>query len=108
MNPIEPSIPFHIARAYEVPVVSPVRPVANVSAARPSVIRTQDGQIRIRPLVPESSDGIGRLVAAGVPGKVSFSEDGSAAPSLSLYRHPAERNAAATGVDLGKRLDVTA
>jgi hypothetical protein len=50
---------------------------------------------------------ISLLVGAVVPGGIDFSAD-QPVPSagLPLYRHPAERNAAATGVALGRKLDV--
>ncbi len=49
-----------------------------------------------------------RLVAGIVPGGIDFSGD-SPQPrraSLPLYRHPADRNAAATGVELGRSVDL--
>lgn len=48
------------------------------------------------------------LVGAVVPGRVDFSgaEARHDPDSLPMYRHPAERNAAATGVALGRVLDV--
>ena len=45
------------------------------------------------------------LVAARVRAPVDFAP-GAAAP-LDIYRHPADRNAAATGVRVGASLDVT-
>jgi len=52
------------------------------------------------------------LVAARVPEAVDFSDarepTARASGSLSIYRHPADRNAAATGVDLGRALDLNA
>ena len=49
-----------------------------------------------------------RMVAAMVPGSVDFLSDSSAPAgnALPMYRHPADRNAAATGVDAGRVLDV--
>jgi hypothetical protein len=49
-----------------------------------------------------------RLVAGVVPGGIDFREGGPVATgsSLTIYRHPADRNAAATGVTLGKGLDI--
>ena len=77
-----PSNPFHLARAY---------------GARPA---------------PESAahaEGARRLLAGAVPGGVSFDAAGVPAPArstLAFYAHPADRNAAATGVSLGRVLDV--
>ena len=52
-----------------------------------------------------------RMVAATVPGRVDFFADASdpsasSALALPMYRHPADRNAAATGVNAGRVLDV--
>jgi hypothetical protein len=50
-----------------------------------------------------------QLVGARVPGKVDFSGDKpvpSAGGSLAMYRHPADKNAAATAVSIGRSLDV--
>jgi hypothetical protein len=89
-----PSIPFHIAQAYGVRPAAiglPVQPVAPVS-----------------PVPPVMGSGARKLVAGVVPGKISFT-DGGAMPSagLSMYRHPADKNAAATGVGAGRLVDVT-
>jgi hypothetical protein len=51
------------------------------------------------------------MVAASVPGSVDFTADSMApAPSsaLPMYRHPADRNAAATAVNAGRVLDLEA
>lgn len=99
-----PSNPYHIARAYGVASpataktasASPVRQVPQAAAADPSAdVRT--------PTVAE------RLIAATVPGGVAFDAGGSATATggtLSMYRHPADKNAAATAVNVGRRLDV--
>ncbi len=80
-----PTNPFHIARAY-----SP----AAVAQARPAI-------------------GPERLVAAKVAGGVHFNTTATSAPGASapagvyaMYAHPADRNAAATGVALGQRIDI--
>lgn len=97
---VEPTIPFHLARAYGVqparPVapVPPVRAIANPEAAGASIAPRAGSEIRER------------LVAAVVPGRVDFSGP-EPAQTMSLYRHPADRNAAATGVHAGRVLDVT-
>ncbi len=44
------------------------------------------------------------LVAAHVPGRVDFTHDDSA--SMRLHAHPADGNAAATGIAVGRVLDV--
>ena len=50
------------------------------------------------------------IVAASVPGRVSFepSATPARADALPMYRHPAQRNAVATDVTLGRSLDVRA
>jgi hypothetical protein len=82
-RPTQPSNPFHIARAYA------AAPVA---------------------AVPTRSEGVERLVAGVVPGGISFEAAGrpepTSAATLPFYTHPADRNAAATGVVLGRVLDV--
>ncbi|MFG0252248.1 MAG: hypothetical protein ACF8NJ_05175 [Phycisphaerales bacterium JB038] len=49
-----------------------------------------------------------RIVAGVVPGGIDFSGETPqpSAGTLPLYRHPAERNAAATGVELGRTIDL--
>ncbi len=51
-----------------------------------------------------------RLVAAGVPGRVDFSQPkpkSDVSGALPFYRNPSERNTVATQVALGRGLDVT-
>lgn len=97
MEPIPPTLPFHLASAYGVPLR--VRPVAPVSP-----VQRVQGDIRA-----ESDPRTARLVAGVVPGAVDFSGDAPRpAAALPLYRHPADRNAAATGVSLGRLLDTNA
>lgn len=97
------SIPFQVARAYG---VTP-RPVQRVTGVAP--METVGQAPLFSPLGgSKANPGVARLVAGTVPGRVDFSGDvpqpGRA--SLSLYRHPADRNAAATGVQAGRVLDV--
>ncbi len=51
---------------------------------------------------------IGRLSAGVVPGGVNFDAPLTKSGSLPLHAAPADRNTAATGVALGRVLDVTA
>ncbi|TVQ64003.1 MAG: hypothetical protein EA379_02930 [Phycisphaerales bacterium] len=53
---------------------------------------------------------IERIVAAEVPGRVSFDAPAPkrAAETLPMYHHPAQRNAVATDVTVGRTLDVSA
>lgn len=86
-----PTNPFHIATAYGVRAMAPV--------AQPQAVQASGGVRR--------AEAPG-LVAAVVPGRVDFSGP-TARPggaSLPIYTHPADRNAAATGVAIGRSLDV--
>ena len=88
---------FQIAQAYGVPALRAaptVRPMASphqpASGAEPK---------------PTS-----RLVAGAVPGRVNFAGDEPQhdASALAMYRHPADKNAAATAVSAGRLIDVNA
>ncbi|MCC6661865.1 MAG: hypothetical protein IT437_13375 [Phycisphaerales bacterium] len=50
------------------------------------------------------------ITAAVVPGRVDFSASDPAhdAGAIPMYRHPADRNAAATAIQAGRVIDVTA
>ncbi len=95
MARVEPTIPFHVARAYGVGArrvsVTPLRHADGASAAQ--IVR----------------GGAERLVAAVVPGKVDFSAgvQPPAPSAIPMYRHPADRNAAAVSVEAGRMIDVT-
>jgi hypothetical protein len=105
-NPATPSTPptnpYHIARAYG------VQPPASAGAAQAS------GVAAARPVGSEQptsarSEGVRKLVAGVVPGGVAFDAGGGAQPAaaaLPMYRHPADKNAAATAVTVGRSLDV--
>lgn len=120
MDPIPPSLPFRLAKAYGVqPTQQPaksergvtVTPVGNgaytgVQPTDKADLSSVDSTAAIRE----------KLVAAKVPGGVSFeggravpgapaSQASGAAASLPFYRHPADRNAAATSINLGTHLD---
>lgn len=109
INPTNSStIPFHIAKAYGVNAnaqasrVQPARPASSVDA-------TQNVQSIDTPRQSLSQAGQS-LVAGVVPGRVDFSgetpQPSQVPQSLQFYRHPADKNAAATSVLLGKRLDI--
>ena len=65
-------------------------------------------------LAQHGSDGnelknVSTLVAGAVPGRVDFTSDTPMpTAALPLYRHPADRNAAATGVHAGQLIDISA
>lgn len=100
MSRIEPTNPFHIARAYQVQ--------APAGARAPSIAATGPvGSIK-----PESGDAatpaVQRMLAGVVPGRVNFtgSEPTQASPALPMCRHPADKNAAATLLSAGRMIDV--
>lgn len=103
MDAIPPAIPFsqasRLASAYGVRPPQRVAPVSPAQASHPVGGADSSGTM--------TDPRLGRLVAATVPGGVSF-EGGvpkPTGPAIPLYRHPADANAAATGVDLGRVLD---
>jgi hypothetical protein len=97
-----PTNPYHISRAYQtaVPGASLGR---NITAAQRLAAPIQPG-----PVNQLTNLAARRIIAGFVPGKVDFSGD-TPAPSqgpIAMYRHPADKNAAATAVDAGKMIDV--
>lgn len=82
------SIPFHIARAYGIQP-TPKIPALQAPAAAERI-----------------SENTRRLVAGTVPGKIGFA-GGEAVPQdvFAMYRHPADKNAAATSVNAGRMID---
>lgn len=111
---LPPTNPYHLARAYN---LSSAKAPAQVSQAQPSgapadvraPARVQDVPgVSLSSQSPASAS-INRLVAAVVPGRVDFSGDipRPGASELAFYRHPADKNAAATGVQVGRSLDVS-
>jgi hypothetical protein len=98
------SNPSQIAGAYRSPASAPAARVAPTSldhtAGRIDRINQAERALNSRAM---------KLVAAVVPGQVDFSA-ADAAPVTApkpLYRHPADRNTAATAIITGRRLDVT-
>lgn len=102
-------IPFSAAtQAYEAARPLSVRPATQVrplgrEPARDSLDISAAARARLAPTH--------KLAAARVPGEVSF-ESGAAparAPgALPIYAHPADRNAAATGISAGRLIDTQA
>jgi hypothetical protein len=95
---IPPTYPFHLAKAY-----SAAMPGARSAAA--GAAKSVDSVEISKP----RAAGVGGLVA----GKVAVKPDFAAAPApdsgaLQMYRHPADKNAAATGVSLGRAVDLNA
>lgn len=90
--------PFHISRAYALG-----RPTA--PAASPQPTRSVPDVTPVK--IPET---ISKVIAGTVPGKVGFDVAGGAAGArqvLRFYTHPADRNAAATSVNVGRHLDIS-
>ena len=81
---IPPTFPFHIARAYGV-----TQPPAAAKARPQGLSNLVAGKVSVEP--------------SYAPAAQSF-EDGA----LPMYRNPADKNAAATGVVLGRKLDLNA
>jgi hypothetical protein len=97
---IPPTYPFHIAKAY-----GTVRPPAG-QARTTQPGQTQPGLDTVN--ISGRSANLQKLVAAKVSVPTNFTpsapvSDGAAFP---MYRHPADKNAAATGVSVGRSLDV--
>lgn len=101
----QPSVPHHVAKAYGINAPTRVQ-------AAPKPQQTDAAQHIDRPQRAQRIDKTSRLVAGIVDGRVGFDDQGSPQPvrdttSLALYRHPADKNAAATAVHAGRSLDVT-
>jgi hypothetical protein len=106
-SPIPPTIPFHVAHAYG------TRPTAPAAASRASE-NAQATQIAApeKPTGPSAKlpNAAQKLVGATVPGRVDFSGSQptqTTGASLQFYTRPAEKNAAATAVSIGRSLDVS-
>ena len=123
MDPIPPTLPFHLAKAYGVKQAQQARPSMTVTPVAPGVDRIDTARPASRPTdkadlasAKKAATLKERLVAAVVPGGVEF-QNGAARPSapapsgpadrLPFYRHPADKNAAATAINLGGRIDTS-
>jgi hypothetical protein len=97
---IPPTYPFHMAKAY----------AAAMPAARPVPSRGAPVGVDSVELSKPRAASIGGLVA----GKVAVTPNFAAPPApsnsdaLPMYRHPADKNAAATSVSLGRAVDLNA
>lgn len=93
----------HAARAY-------AQPRSNQPAAQPAADAAP--MQRVAQASPARARIVSQLVAATVPGGVDFSTAAAPRPSpaLAMYRHPADKNTAATGVAAnvwpGRTIDV--
>jgi hypothetical protein len=97
-----PTNPFHIARAYQTAVPGGVR-TALTTPAEQLNSGSQPGAVN-----PLTNTAARRILAGIVPGKIDFSgaTPTPTGPSIPLYHHPADKNAAATAVDAGRMIDV--
>ncbi|MEZ6241979.1 MAG: hypothetical protein R3B57_02955 [Phycisphaerales bacterium] len=114
MSSIPPTLPFHLAKAYGVQAAKPLTvrplstdPIARIDQGR-AAGRANDSIETTRP-----GGGVSSLVGAkvNVPAFEGLSNPTPLASERSeafpFYRHPADRNAAATAVNLGRSLDVS-
>lgn len=97
------NLPFHIAKAYAPNATRPAAPKApeNIEPA------ARIGQTNPTPGVAPPN--AARLVAGVVPGNIDFSgaEPAPAPAALPFYNHPADTNAAATAIRIGRSIDVS-
>ncbi|MFK7883723.1 MAG: hypothetical protein AB8F26_06020 [Phycisphaerales bacterium] len=122
MDRVGNSFPFNAAgasQAYGRPMtVRPLSGPPNVDGLPQNDQNKPAGQIRpaspveTKPVEPKPTTDPSRLVAAKVD-SIDLSRDvatiqGKATPagSYPLYRHPADQNMAATGIEVGRSLDV--
>lgn len=95
-----PTNPFHISRAYQVPASTRSALITPAEALKQTA---QPGGTNSL-----TNTATRRIVAGMVPGKIDFSgptpqPTGAAIP---MYRHPADKNAAATAINAGRVIDV--
>jgi hypothetical protein len=129
---VQPTYPFHLAKAYGLParpaprVVTPqvsgvdqtarsgnelkITPVDGARAeAMARIDAARQAYRATNPTVnaaPAKSPVIARVVAGRVPGGIDFTAGGpQPSDSLSIYKHPADKNTAATGTQLGRMVD---
>jgi len=120
MSSIQPTNPFHISRAYQSAPAGRASGSMRVSSAPTFAGPSRPGAMQVSPsatggsVTPQMNVNTKRLVAGSVPGKVDFtagSGGGGAVANttaIPFYRHPADKNAAATGVSAGRMVDVNA
>ncbi len=106
MNVSGPNIPFHAARAYGIQRPATVAPVKQAPTPESTSPAATIGSTDVAQTTPGVAS---RLVAGVVPGSIDFSgsEPTPKNDALPFYRHPADRNAAAVAIQLGRSLDVS-
>lgn len=99
--------PVHIARAYGLNTRHAGAPSSPNRAHAPDVTHRDDVvDMRNQARAETASD----LVAAQVEKPVDFAQPRPAAPAgnaIPFYRHPADKNAAATSIEAGRVIDVS-
>ena len=91
---------LRLSRAYGAPLSLPRAAGATAPAITPAAPRPQSK-------LPDAAQ---RLFAATVPGGITF-DDATGTPTptrdaIPMYRHPADRNAAAVAIEIGRAIDV--
>lgn len=124
-NGIQPTINLRLAQAYgsrslgikPVQRAQPISSIAPVQRIGPAVgglnikaasllVHQQIESFARTAIAPKVS----RVVAGQVPGTIDFSADEprQIGPALQMYSHPADRNGAATAINLGGLIDFDA
>jgi hypothetical protein len=103
MSSILPTNPFHIARAYQ--IGGTARSTGNGATMHTARVERSSTAGSVTPSMNVNTR---RLVAGSVPGKIDFSGGvpTQSVAALPMYRNPAEKNAAATGVNAGRMIDI--
>lgn len=100
-----PTNPHHIARAYGVRPGSPAASAPGVQRSTATAAAAPTGNVQA-----VHAPGVRNLVAGVVPGRVEFDASGEArvggSGAYALYGRPADKNAVATAVNVGRTLDV--
>jgi hypothetical protein len=95
---IPPTYPFHVAKAYAQP------------APRPATAQSKPQNIDSVELSKPRAKSVDSLVAGkvAIPANFTPAPQPKSADTLPMYRHPADKNAAATGVSIGRAVDFNA
>lgn len=113
MDRVGPTNPFHISKAYGVanpqrvapssqtPAAFPIRPAVRTDQVDASTARAAVAKQRISTLVAAR---VSELPDAPAPAPAAASTARTGA--FPMYRHPADKNAAATAVNAGRVIDV--
>jgi hypothetical protein len=107
-----PTYPFHLAKAYA--ASQPVRtvpPAAAITTASGVTVRPSGDSVQLSGVRPAPlQQNVTRLAAATVQKAADFAPPPPTPTmgALPMYRHPADKNAAATGVQVGRVIDFNA